>query len=194
MPKINLGLLTAPESKIYFGRNAHLIVMGRRGYTGLMRVMMGSNTAKVIGYAHCSVLIVPKTAKIEGKKILLAVDGSRYSDTAATTVMSLAKHLHASVLIVSVVYSEHQEKRYSEATEEITRVDNFLTQEGISTEGRVLSGRPAEAIVEVANAKGVDLIVMGSHGRTGLDRVLLGSVSDRVIGYAECAVLVVKAA
>ncbi|TGO02133.1 hypothetical protein PN36_29980 [Candidatus Thiomargarita nelsonii] len=173
---------------------ADVIVMGRRGYTGLMRVMMGSNTAKVIGYAHCSVLIVPKTAKIEGKKILLAVDGSRYSDTAATTVMSLAKHLHASVLIVSVVYSEHQEKRYSEATEEITRVDNFLTQEGISTEGRVLSGRPAEAIVEVANAKGVDLIVMGSHGRTGLDRVLLGSVSDRVIGYAECAVLVVKAA
>ncbi len=173
---------------------ADVIVMGRRGYTGLMRVMMGSNTAKVIGYAHCSVLVVPKTAKIEGKKILLAVDGSRYSDTAAMTAMSLAKHLHASVLIVSVVYSEHQEKRYSEATEEITRVDNFLTQEGISTEGRVLSGRPAEAIVEVANAKGVDLIVMGSHGRTGFDKVLLGSVSDRVIGYAECAVLVVKAA
>jgi len=173
---------------------ADVIVMGRRGYTGLMRVMMGSNTAKVIGYAHCSVLVVPKTAKIEGKKILLAVDGSRYSDTAATTAMSLAKHLHASVLVVSVVYSEHQEKRYSEASEEITRVDNFLTQEGISTEGRVLSGRPAEAIVEVANAKGVDLIIMGSHGRTGLDKVLLGSVSDRVIGYAECAVLVVKAA
>jgi nucleotide-binding universal stress UspA family protein/uncharacterized membrane protein YfcA len=173
---------------------ADVIVMGRRGYTGLMRVMMGSNTAKVIGYAHCSVLVVPKSAKIEGKKILLAVDGSRYSDTAATTVMSIAKHLHAPVLVVSVVYSDHKEKGHTEAVEEIKRVDAFLSQEGISTEGRVLSGHPAEAIVEVAKARGVDLIVMGSHGRTGLDRVLLGSVSDRVIGYAECAVLVVKAA
>jgi nucleotide-binding universal stress UspA family protein len=173
---------------------ADVIVMGRRGYTGLMRVMMGSNTAKVIGYAHCSVLIVPRAAKIEGNKIMLAVDGSRYSDTAASTAMSIAKHLRAPMLVVSVK-SDQKENGYMEALAEIERVETFLSKEGITVEGRVLSGnKPAESIVEVAKARGVDLIIMGSHGRTGLDRVLMGSVSDRVIGYAECAVLVVKAA
>jgi len=175
-------------------RQADLIVMGRRGLTGLERLMMGSNTAKVIGYAHCSVLVVPKEAKIEGKKILLSVDGSRYSDTAATATLSIAKHLHAEVIVISVVYSDHKEKRHSEAVENVKRVETFMTQASINVSGQILSGNPGEAIVEEAKSKGVDLIVIGSHGRTGLDRMLMGSVSDRVIGYSDCAVLVVKTA
>ncbi|MDM8567130.1 TSUP family transporter [Candidatus Halobeggiatoa sp. HSG11] len=169
-----------------------VIVMGCRGMTGFTRLMKGSNTAKVIGYAQCSILIVPKTAMIQGKKILLAVDGSRYSDIAACTAMSIAKHIHASVLVVSVVFSNLKEQRYTKAVQEIKRVESFLSKEGIEVEGEVLSGKPADVLVEIADAKGVDLIVMGSHGRTGLDRVMLGSVSDRVISYAHCAVLVVK--
>ncbi|MBE9563172.1 MAG: TSUP family transporter, partial [Proteobacteria bacterium] len=90
-----------------------VIVMGRRGMTGLMRLMMGSNTAKVIGYAQCSVLVIPRTAMIQDSKILLAVDGSRYSDIAASAAMSIAKHIHASILVVSVVYSDLKEKRYT---------------------------------------------------------------------------------
>ena len=170
-----------------------VIVMGSRGLTGLMRLMMGSNTAKVIGHAQCSVLIVPKDAQIEGKKIMVAIDGSRYSDVAAGAAISVAKHLHAPILVVAVVYSDHKESRYMEAVEAIKRVEAFMSKEGITVEGQVLSGRPAEAILEVAKAKGVDLIVVGSHGRTGLDKMLMGSVSERVIGYADCAILVVKA-
>lgn len=175
-------------------RRVDLIVMGRRDYTGIMRVLMRSSTAKVIGYAHCSVLVVPRTAKIEGKKILLAVDGSRYSDTAASTVMSLAKHIHAEVLIVSITSTVHKEQRRQDSLDEVTRVGSFLTQEGIQVEEKVLSGNPADTILEIAKAKGVDLIVMGSHGHTGLNKILLGSVSDKVIASAECAILVVKAA
>jgi hypothetical protein len=169
-----------------------VIVMGRRGYTGLMRVMMGSNTAKVIGYAECSVLIVPRAAQIKGHKILVAVDGSRFSDIAAEAAINVAKHLHAPILVVSIVYSDHKEKRHTESVEIIKRIEAFVSQAGIEVEGKVLSGRPAEAIIEIAKAKGVDLIIMGSHGRTGLDKLLMGSVSDRVIGLADCAVLVVK--
>jgi uncharacterized protein len=168
-----------------------VIVMGRRGYTGLMRVMK-SNTAKVIGYAHCSVLIVPRAALIEGRKFLVAVDGSRYSDIAASAAISIAKHFHASILVVSIVYSDNQERRHTESVEMIKRIEAFVSQEGIPVEGKVLSGKPAEAIMEIAKAKSVDLIIMGSHGRTGLNKILLGSVSDRVIGYANCPVLVVK--
>jgi len=204
-----------------------VIVMGRRGYTGLMRVMMGSSTAKVIGYAHCSVLIVPRTAQIgdtatnnlhnhndekanfyqkpennrayyfpprslERHKFLVAVDGSRYSDIAANAAINIAKHFHASILVVSIVYSANQERRHTKLVEVIKRIEAFVSQEGIPVEGKVLSGKPAEAIMEIAKAKGIDLIILGSHGRTGLDKILLGSVSDRVIGYTNCPVLVVK--
>jgi len=170
-----------------------VIVMGRRDMTGLKRLMVGSNTAKVIGRAHCSILIVPSAAQIEGNQILLAVDGSRYSDKAAIAAISIAKHLGAPVLVVSIVHSDSKERRHTEAVEQIKRVEGFMSKEGLTVEGKVLSGSPAEAIIEFAKAKRVDLIVMGSHGRSGLDRMLMGSVSDRVIGYAECAVLVVKA-
>ena len=170
-----------------------VIVMGRRGYTGLKRLMMGSNTAKVIGHAQCNILVVPKFAKIEGRRILVAVDGSRYGDIAANAAVKMAKHLHAPILLVSVVQSELKEKRHIEAVEIIKRVEAFVKQEGVAVETQILSGRPAMSIIELAENKGVDLIVVGSHGRTGLDRILMGSVSDRVIGYAQCAILVAKA-
>ena len=169
-----------------------VIVMGRRGYTGLKRVMMGSNTAKVIGYAKCNILIVPPMALIEGRKILVAVDGSRHGDIAAHAAAQMAKYFHAPVLLVSVVYSEMKKSRHAETVEIIKRVESFMNKEGVSVEVEILGGKPAQAIIEVANNKGVDLIVVGSHGRTGLDKMLMGSVSDRVIGHAECAVLVAK--
>jgi len=170
-----------------------VIVMRRRSLTKLMRLLIGSHTAKVIGYAHCSVLIVPSSAVIEGHQILLAIDGSRYSDKAAIAAMSIAKHLNAPVLVISIVHSDGRERRHTKAVEQIKRVEAFMQKDGIAVVGKVLSGNPAEVILEFAKAKGVDLIVMGSHGRTGLDRVLMGSVSDRVISGADCAVLVVKA-
>jgi nucleotide-binding universal stress UspA family protein/uncharacterized membrane protein YfcA len=170
-----------------------VIVMGRRNLTKLMRFLTGSHTTKVIGYAQCSVLIVPSSAAIEGSQILLAIDGSRYSDKAATAAIRIAKHLNAPVLVISIVHSDETERRHTKAVEQIKRIEAFMHKKGISVEGKVLSGNPAEVILEFAQAKGADLIVMGSHGRTGLDKVLMGSVSDRVISGADCAVLVVKA-
>jgi len=172
---------------------ADVIVMGSRGLTGLKRFLIGSNTAKVIGRAQCSVLIVPTEAQIAGNKIMVAVDGSRYSDIAATATISVAKCLNAPVLVVSIVHSNLKGKRHTEVVEVIKRVEGFMSNEGISVEGQVLSGNPAEAILEMAKAKGVDLIVMGSHGRIGLDMMLMGSVSDQVISHADCAIFVVKA-
>ena len=159
----------------------------------MKRFLIGSNTAKVIGRAQCSVLIVPTEAQIAGNKIMVAVDGSRYSDIAATATISVAKCLNAPVLVVSIVHSNLKGKRHTEVVEVIKRVEGFMSNEGISVEGQVLSGNPAEAILEMAKAKGVDLIVMGSHGRIGLDMMLMGSVSDQVISHADCAIFVVKA-
>ena len=56
-----------------------------------------------------------------------------------------------------------------------------------------VKGDPYEAIIETSNQKHADLIIMGSHGKTGLERLLMGSVTERVIGHSEIAVIVVKA-
>jgi nucleotide-binding universal stress UspA family protein len=169
-----------------------LIVMGRRGKKNMMRLLVGASTAEVIGSAHCSVLVTPREAKFEGKNLLLAVDGSPYSDRATTAAMNLAKRLKVPITLLSVVYSEHKESRRRDAETVVERTKKLLEAEGISVESRIVTGRYAESIVETAQNVGCDLIVVGSHGRTGLKKLLLGSVSERVIGLAPCAVLVVK--
>ncbi len=189
-------------------RHADMIIMGRRGRTGLKRLMMGSVTAKVIGHAPCNVLVVPKAAKVEMKSILVASDGSRHSDAAAREAVSIAKRCGAKLTVISVVPSEsispfdivHSEmqrgliadKEQKAAECNIQNIKGLAEKEGIGIEGLIQEGKPYEAIVNAATEKNIDLIVVGSHGRTGLEKLLMGSVTERVIGLAPCAVLIVK--
>ena len=171
---------------------ADLIIMGRRGRRGLTRVMLGDATARVIGNAHCSVLVVPRVAEITGRHFVIATDGSRFSDTAAAAAGSLAKLCGTPVTVVSVHSPSHSEQWRQEARRAVNRITSFLQQEGVSAESQFVDGRSDEKIVEVATARNADLIVIGSHGRTGLERVLLGSVAERVLNLTTCAVLVVR--
>ena len=173
---------------------ADLIIMGRRGRHGLARLMLGDVTARVIGHAHCSVLVVPRAAEITGRQFVIASDGSRFSDTAAATAGSLAKLYRTLATVVSVTSPSHSEQRRQEAQHAVNRITSFLQQEGVSADNQLLDGRYDEKIVEAATARHADLIVIGSHGRTGLERVLLGSVAERVLNLATCAVLVVRSA
>ena len=173
-------------------QNANVIVIGRRGKRGLARMMVGDATAKVIGHADCAVLVVPRAARLWGKRILLATDGSPHSEAAAGVVGHLAKWGGLPVTVVSVVTSSHSLARRQEAEQAVSANVEKLRGLGVEAEGKVVEGRPDEAIVKVAEDVGADLIVMGSLGRTGLIKVLLGSVTERVIGQAVCPVLVVK--
>ncbi|HJV94938.1 MAG TPA: universal stress protein, partial [Albitalea sp.] len=171
---------------------ADLIIMGRRGRHGLARLMVGPTTVRVIGYAPCNVLVVPRAAEIVGRHFVVAVDGSRYSDTAALTAARLAKLCRTPVTVVSVTLPVHSDERKREAHQIVNRLVSFLKQEGVEVEGKIPNGRADEMILQTANEKNADLIIMGSRGRTGLERVLLGSTSERVIDQTRCAVLVVK--
>ena len=189
-------------------KQAGLIVMGRRGRKGLMRMLMGSVTARVIGHADCNILIVPRAAKIRYDNILVATDGSRYSDAAVSEAIHIAKRCGGSLIVVSVAASESispldivhsqmqrgliADKELKEAENNIKKAKDLAGKEGVKAEGLVLSGRPHEAIVDTAKEKKADLIIVGSYGRTGIERLLMGSVTERVIGHADCAVLVVK--
>lgn len=167
-----------------------IIVMGRRGKGGMMRAMVGGTTTRVISHTSSNVLVVPRNAHINGNLILLAADGSHYSEVAAVAAIQMAQYLNAPINVVSVV---EQTEKQAEGTATVERIRSLIAPTGITVNGQVTVGKPAESIVETAKAQQADLIVVGTRGLTGLEKILMGSVSDRVIVLAECAVLVVEA-
>src|SRR4030042_5288437 len=166
-----------------------LIILGRRGRTGLDRLMMGSVTARVIGHSPVNVLVVPKDVRLDFQKLLIASDGSSYSEAALAAALTLAWKPGAVLLGACVARDESE---LPTARDILEKVKTTAARESVALEPRLLQGRPYEALVKVARDEAVNLIILGSHGRTGLKRLLMGSVAERVIGQAPCPVLVVK--
>jgi nucleotide-binding universal stress UspA family protein len=166
-----------------------LIVMGRKGSTRLSRLLMGSVTERVIGLSGCSVLIVPREAVLNVKRILLAHDGSEYGEAAWREVIHLAKLAKSEVVAVSVA---RDDRREIECKLALQHLEASADRHGIPLQSVFLKGRPFEKIVETAREEQAGLVAMGSHGRTGFARLVMGSVAERVIGTVECPVLVVK--
>ena len=171
---------------------ADVVVMGRRGRRGLARLILGDATAKVIGYAPCSVLVVPEKGEMWGP-VLVATDGSRSSDAACVTAARIAHCCGSPLAVLSVMVPSHSEARQAEARQIVDRVVAALKKDGIAAEGIVERGITEEAILETVKRRRVGLIVLGSHGRTGLGRILFGSKAERVIEHAPCPIMVVKA-
>ncbi len=170
--------------------HADLIVVGRHGRTGLLRLMMGSVAAKVVGHAPCNVLVVSPAACVEFRKILVAVDGSNFSKAALNEALSMAKRCGSALMVLSVASMEAES---GTAAGIVREAEELAKQEGVAVQGVTVAGKPYEAIVETALKNQADLIVVGSHGRRGLERLLMGNVTERVIGHTDIAVLVVKA-
>jgi hypothetical protein len=170
-------------------RNVDVIIMGRRGRRGLKKLMMGSVTALVIGHSPCSIFVVPRAGELKFKKLLIATDGSEYSKKATSATTELAKKYGSNIIAISVAQKEEE---IPEAENNIKKVKEICHKEGIKVETITITGTPYEAIVTTAQIKKADLIVIGTHGRTGLTKLLMGSVAERVIALAQCSVLVVK--
>ena len=166
-----------------------LIIMGRHGYTGLTRLLMGSVTARVIGHSPINVLVVPREVPLSFKRLLIASDGSVFSEAAWTAALLLAKTMGSDLIGVTVATSDRD---IPVATKVVRSLEAAAATQGITLDTMVPMGRPEEGIVKAADFKGASLIIVGSHGRTGLKRLLMGSVAERVIGDAKCPVLVVK--
>ena len=139
------------------------------------------------------------------RHILIPTDGSELAERAVTHGVSLAKFVGAKVTVViaekQVVswsgaaeaflrYTEHIKKH---ATSVLDRVANAAKQAGVPCDTvQVQHVQPYEAIITTATDRGCDLIVMGSHGRSGLSAVVLGSVTNKVLTYTKVPVLVVQ--
>ena len=136
------------------------------------------------------------------KKIMVGYDGTKFSECALKEAMALAKGSAAKLLLVSApeidVEFQAMAPEANELMEKKARTDLDLAaakvkKAGLTCETKiVVTTSTQEALVETAKKSKVDLIVLGTHGRTGLVRLLMGSTTARVIGHAHCNVLVVR--
>jgi nucleotide-binding universal stress UspA family protein len=178
-----------------------LVVIGKRGHDLPPGAHMGRVTERVIGFCPTDVLVVPARGTLSLDRLFLPVDGSRFSREASNRALFLAA-TDATLLVVAVLDAppgfvsdvpDIARDLLHSLEELVAGVARQAADRSVSCETWVVVGPAYRTIVELAGEWGAGLIVMGSHGRTGLKRLLMGSVTERVVGQAPCPVLVVKA-
>ena len=139
------------------------------------------------------------------KRILLTLDRSPLAEQALPHAVALARACGASVELVGVVPMADQQAMYSAGAvvdweSEIAQYKEYLTgvlsrvqEEGLRAHSEILRGDVASEILRYAEEAGVDMIVMSTHGRSGLGRWVYGSIADRVLRHATVPVLLVRA-
>jgi nucleotide-binding universal stress UspA family protein len=177
-----------------------LVVMGTHGRTGLAHVLVGSVAERVVRHAPCPVLVTRAPVAEPFRSILCPVDFSEPSRLALRGAAELAGKEGASLTILHV-YARRPASSDKELEAEVARIRPVIGEWEIdarvwgapSVEVAWEEGTPWQAIVRRAAAGTHDLIAVGTHGRTGIQHVLLGSVAERVIRHAPCSVLAVRA-
>src|SRR5262245_19273877 len=186
---------------------ADLIIVGSHGQTGAADALLGSVTNSVIRHAHCPVLIVRP-----GERTRRIVAGTDFSDPALPALKAAANEANrvggqlTVVHCLDVVWSpaaypamafggapfnvspEKMAELERIATE---RLEESLSQLNVAGEAVVTTGTAGTSLIDVAKERKADLLVVGTIGRTGLRRALLGSVAETVSRQAPCSVLVV---
>ena len=178
-----------------------LVVMGRRGITRLERALVGSETSRLVGHFKGRTLIVPRKTTLGLKNIVIATDASEYSEAAFKEAVGFAKAYNGSLKIIHVVEVGDEfeaiapgttDKLIEKATVCLEKLKSRTQEAGVDAEIFVQAGDAYSVIVDLAREVGADIIFMGSHGRTGLPRLFMGSVATRVIGHTECPVMVIS--
>jgi len=179
-------------------RGIGLLSIGSRGLDALDRFMLGSISNHAIHHALCSILVV-KEAPRPVRQVVLGVDGSAASDKAVKFLMRYINPApggpnHEPVMVTvthAVPYFKYPEVKEAGRTL-VQRYGAKLAKSGFQVREALRIGKPADEILTVAKQDKADLIVTGAKGLGAIRRVLLGSVSTRVVQHAHCGVLVVR--
>lgn len=183
-----------------------LLVVGTHGRAGVKRVLMGSVAEQTVRHAPCAVLVVRGEIDVASfpSKMSVCTDFSEASVPAVAAAGTIAR---AFDIPATLLYVEHTEA-WQQATEDVgdddklreieAEIDRAMAElhrahlpEPVKTQLVVSDHRP-EGIVEHAKKRGADLLVLATHGRSGLARLVIGSVTERVVRTAPCPVLVVR--
>ena len=198
-----------------------LIIMATHGRSGVSRWVSGSMAEKVLHAAKVPIWLIragaPKTVYKKGRKItmLVPLDGSALAEKVLSHVNKLAKHFGPESVNLTLLrscelffppytyppptplnweeYLEYETKRCKDICQDyLSKIEETLKKEGLNVNLEVPVATPADAIVEYANKNDFDLIVMATHGRTGLSRWALGSVADKVLKAATTPIFLVR--
>ena len=209
----------APEQIVAVAEHgqAHLIAMATHGYRGLKRWTLGSVTDKVVHAATCPIFLVRATDQhqetaVALKRILVPLDGSALAEQALPLALELASRARAELLLLQAVIPlveyapglspfarslpqsiQYPDMLCEQAQQQLTTTINRYATPELRMKSVVLIGSPAEAIVDEAVHRGVDLIVMATHGYSGLRRWALGSVADKVLHATTIPLILVRA-
>lgn len=200
-----------------------LIALTNYGVSGEGAWAMGSVAYKIIQAGKQSVLVVKKPAagiinvKPQIKKLLVPLDGSTTGEAAIPSAQAIADSMNAELVLMRVVVpssmqrdsflsyttevleelikqaEKGQEERKTAAQSYLEQVKEKLAQDGISASGVVKLGYPPEQLFNYAETAGIDLIVMSSHGRSGISRWMMGSVTEKMLETGNTPILVVRA-
>ena len=196
------------------GDKFDLIVMGTHGHTALQHLWLGSTAENVVRHAPCPVLTVreqqiavfmPGENPFRARKILVPTDFSELSDQSVERAVELAQRFGAKIELVHVLepapYPEfgyahiplkegglrkEAEARFEKMCARIPGLGELLNHTPVRT------GNAPYEIVQTARQLNSDLIVIGTHGRTGIKRLALGSTAEKVVRHAHCPVLVLR--
>lgn len=186
--------------------NYDLIILGSHGKKGLQK-WLGSVSRQIVSNSVVPVFISKKRTGC--KKVILTVDGSEQAFNAVRMSHELLDLKGKEIYIISIKESpdllpmeasldinwleniERQQKIH--ATKAINKAKSLLEKEGVQAQNEIiLTGHPAQKIIEFADREKVDLIVMGARTKTDLSKLLLGSVSKRVLENVESDVLIIN--
>lgn len=180
-----------------------LVVVGTHGRTGLSRVLLGSVAENIVRHAPCSVLVVRVDSEAGPfQHVLCPIDLSPRTDQVIEVAASLAQDEGACVTLLNVIeitlaYTGSTAAQYIQLLERSSR--DVLEKAATEIRSRVTVpvstrsgiGSPGgQTLALLEEDRSIDLVVMGSHGHTGIKRALLGSVAEKVVRHARCPVLV----
>ena len=197
------------------GDAADLIVIATHGHTGAEPILLGSTAERVVRHAPCPVLTVPtcnvptRTAKsppFRLKTLLVPIDFSNTSIGALEWAKFLASHFGAKLILLHVaerfpidyllgrdLMNQTIVPLMKQAKVELERMaESVRKSTGLETSVVIRDGAPFEEICQAAKSVSADMIVLTTHGYTGLKHVWLGSTAERVVRHANCLVLTVR--
>lgn len=208
---IGLGLAAEGILKAAAETNADYIAMTTHGRSGFARWAIGSVAERVLQQAPIPVFLVKGdqvTSTGQLGQILVPLDGSMLAEQALPEALRLARVSNASILLVRVIQSLDEESKRilfaspaiaeetfergrSAAEQYLQTIAEQFQAEGVTVDCEVRFGDPIQTILQVADEKEIDLIVMTTHGRTGIRQWFYGSVANKIIRDAQYPVLLI---
>jgi nucleotide-binding universal stress UspA family protein len=181
------------------GGDFDLIALCSRGKSGLKRALFGSTSEEVLRLTSTPVLVVPPLERHPApsaiRKIVVPHDGSHRSGEALKPAAELALAQDSKICFVTVVSPTKKEELPVEiVAENLFRQQRELQKKNLEVEIAVLYGDPSERLIAFAQENQADLVALSTHGRSGLDRVLYGSVAESVLRKGQFPLLVVRTA